>query len=210
MPTNRRYRRRQQRPEYTENHIRHLQCGHDFFKNAFGTPEGMPGTPEREQSEAAVLDRCREGWSELRDDVLEYHRKDPQGGPATRPWGWWRFEATLQRDHDIHEEEQLIRLGEVDDSERQEALDAWKEPDRWPHFRRCWGWWNLRSPEDRLYFTPETIQLIGLRDEGVLTSAEKQFVDSEPSRTQYEILCYQTRLEPEELQSLGLREFSGV
>jgi len=60
-------------------------------------PHGLAGF----ESEADA----REAWFAHRDELLaEWLEREPRrsgadtrGGPGTRPWGWWRFEANVPR-----------------------------------------------------------------------------------------------------------------
>ena len=77
-----------------------LLVGHAFFDDGFEGDE----------------DARREAWFEHRDELLAYWIQDPArwkrpsgmsaidhfehpepGGPGTRPWAWWRYEAPAMR-----------------------------------------------------------------------------------------------------------------
>ena len=208
MPSLKRKTKRK-RNSYGDDHITHLATGHDFFNTAFGRVANLPqDEPARKQRETAIHDAMEVAWAELRASVLDYHKKHPCNALATRPWGWWEFDSPAPRDPSLHEQEQLHRMDEVNDVERQAALNAWEEPSHFNYFRRPWEWWNLRSPAPRDYTTPETLQLVALERRGgeVLSAAEVGFTKAEPSRDVFTILNYQTRLEPAEYKALGLGE----
>ena len=61
-------------------HCLQLIHGHDFLGDAFG----------REDRGTLDLERVREAWADLGDELLAEHIR---GHPGTRPWAWWTFDA---------------------------------------------------------------------------------------------------------------------
>lgn len=59
----------------------HLLKGCDFFNDAYGR-------------EHIDLDRMRADWHEFRDELLQ---EWIEHNPGTRPFAWWRFDATERR-----------------------------------------------------------------------------------------------------------------
>jgi len=103
------------RPAFGEGHREQLLSGHDFFGDAYGKPPHPPildasghvwGTAPL--GPAWLEEEAREDWQEHRDELMTYWLQDPAewrktqcrefgypepGGPFTRPWGWWMFDA---------------------------------------------------------------------------------------------------------------------
>src|SRR5262245_14128434 len=93
MPTNRKVRLRKMREELTDKMRERLLSGHLWFMRASDDDEAV----------------MRELWFQNREKLLRYWCQNPQewkrqntdaplgypepGGPGSRPWGWWRFEA---------------------------------------------------------------------------------------------------------------------
>jgi hypothetical protein len=92
-------RRRNDRCEYTEEHVSALLSGFDFFY-AFtdDVPRFVPSRDREAEGgdeEAPVaLERKREAWERLGDELLEAWIEKH---PFSRPWAWWRFAATEMR-----------------------------------------------------------------------------------------------------------------
>jgi hypothetical protein len=59
---------------YKSPHVTQLECGTDYFRDAFGT--------DREA--------LRQGWVDLGPEVL---RRWIFERPGTRPWAWWEFDS---------------------------------------------------------------------------------------------------------------------
>lgn len=84
----RRYRRRRRKPDdsrFTDAHRLELLTGMDLFDEGFRADEKAR----------------RAAWFAHRDQLLAFWLQDPEtvnstpapGGPGTRPWAWWRYEA---------------------------------------------------------------------------------------------------------------------
>lgn len=101
MPTTRKRKSRIPTPEFSRQHWYHLLVGHSWF------PAEAYGEPDRFDAVAAEA-----AWRAHRADLLAYWAQDPAvwkrtsradfdtpepGGPGTRPWVWWRFEAPEPR-----------------------------------------------------------------------------------------------------------------
>ena len=96
MPTNRSRRKRGRLEGFHEGRWLHLLTGTDFFSE-YGSPPNI----------AQMLD----DYQKYRDELLDYWTQDnakwegevsnlwtPEpGGPGTRPWAWWQFEAPKSR-----------------------------------------------------------------------------------------------------------------
>ena len=76
-------------------HIEQLLNGHDFFGGGFG------------DGNYAIAD-MRQAWPVLRERVFQVLL---ERNTRIRPWAWWRFESSQQRDESISERDQIIRMG---------------------------------------------------------------------------------------------------
>ena len=112
MPTTRRRRLRERRRDFTVNHLFFLNLGYAFFVHY---PYGNPHHGEIcSRSDDAQFDEetCRADWLEQRDELMAHWMQDPAiwgktnqpsfavvepGGPGTRPWAWWYFDAPEPR-----------------------------------------------------------------------------------------------------------------
>jgi hypothetical protein len=77
MPRVRRQSRRN-RTEYTDEHVRVLLRGYDFWE-LFG-----------DRNDPQSLERIQHAWEQLANVVLPQHIADR---PGSRPWAWWRWDA---------------------------------------------------------------------------------------------------------------------
>ena len=114
MPTTRRRRTRPRQPEYTVAHECFLLTGHAWFDlYPYGNPtHDVDGW--KAGSRPFDEDACRADWEAHREALLAYDLQDPEewrkthhtsfgwggeapGGPGSRPWAWWQFEAPEPR-----------------------------------------------------------------------------------------------------------------
>ena len=73
------------RAGYTDAHIRQLLTGHDYLRKAFGR-DTIYGRRD--------LEGMRLAWEDLRDELLtEWISQHP----TTRPYAWWKFDASERR-----------------------------------------------------------------------------------------------------------------
>jgi hypothetical protein len=196
MATNR-TRRRQQR-KYHDGHVAHLRYGNEFI------PGDGFGTPETAAEVEAITAELKTAWPEMRTQVMFEHIEQL---PGTRPAAWWQWDAPEPRNQQLHEPEQLTRLGELQPGERSRLIaglnaemDCW-----WQHYRRPWAWWQVSSPQPRNYETPEAVQLLAIEQQhgNVLTDDERRFLAGEKTPETRRILNYRTRLQPAEYAAIG-------
>lgn len=127
-------------------------------------PEMEPNTPED-------WERVRAAWEAQRDNVLAMHRRDK---PGRRPWAWWRWNASSERDHGLPEVEQLHRMGELEEAEARDHFErnGYGLPDGWrTDYRRAWFWWHQRRDQ-----TPrrwDLAEAFDLFDQRLLTDEER-------------------------------------
>ena len=112
MPTNRRRRRRARQPGLTDDERKCLLTGWAWWERfPYGDPR-HDEHPHHYQSRPFEEARCRVDWVAHRDELLAYWTQDPAGwdlethlsfgdpepgGPASRPWAWWMFDAPAPR-----------------------------------------------------------------------------------------------------------------
>ena len=68
------------RSEWTDQHRGQLITGFDHLGDAFG----------REDHGTLDMDRVRDAWADLGDELLAEHVREH---PGTRPWAWWQIDA---------------------------------------------------------------------------------------------------------------------
>lgn len=81
-------RKGRERCNYTERHYQQLKDG--WF--GFGGFSGCCYPPSRVPPE--VMAAAREGWEQLRDEIMEAWIAER---PGTRPWAWWEWDAPERR-----------------------------------------------------------------------------------------------------------------
>jgi hypothetical protein len=117
MPTKRRRRAQDRREAFGWPHRQQLLVGCDFCGNAYGNHDGRPlGRVFDEET-------AREDWEERRDELVQFWTQDPgvwattnrrrfgnpaPGGPGTRPWAWWSWDAPA-------DDRQVLGLAPVDE-----------------------------------------------------------------------------------------------
>lgn len=108
----RRSRQRRQRVTYGDGHRLHLETGHDWWGDGFGSGDDF-------DREAAV-----DAWSELRAEILLAH---VEASPCSRPWAWWALEE--------HPPRQAARRPRGATREPARPF-PWDERGSW------WPWWQ--------------------------------------------------------------------
>lgn len=170
-------RKNRKAPKWTTDHLEQLKSGHDWFGSAWGWLDTEHsrngGRPKTAEELAATMEDIRDCWAQygaqITFEYIETH------GRASRPWGWWQFDAPRQPERGEPEWHCLWKLGEIDEDTAREygIRDAENALRNVYHsltlFRRPIGWWLFVSTEPRDESKPELVQL---RDMGALVPRE--------------------------------------
>lgn len=206
MPTVRRFRGQQRRPQIDTAAAYERAWG----KSRWFDPGGKTLTREQFHRERFEAGELRELYESSR---AEFAALAP---PGERHHLWWLYDAPAPRDEAMAEAEQLFHLGELSADEIELLRVEAVEHDRQLHatpwhiglpFRRPWTFWRFVAPEPR---DPSSFESAQLASMDVLTSLEKQIL-AEPDRATgmkgTPICRNRTRfyyIGPTERESLGL------
>lgn len=123
MPTNRKLRTRSWSPELDDYKWQSLLEGPESILLAgMGYHRYMDATTDAERE--AALEEMRQDWEHHREQLLQWWigaaddtvRRKPwvfpmRGGPGTRPWAWWEFDAPEAACDGERQADYLTRLG---------------------------------------------------------------------------------------------------
>jgi hypothetical protein len=122
--------KRRKQSGYTVHHLKFLEMGFDFgWGQGFSPEAGRDRSGERQKSP-----EVREAWEIFREQILiDWVRREPRpgghGGPFTRPWAWWYFDAPERRHrlngvHPFDNPERQDHIREFDEKHPGSARDA--------------------------------------------------------------------------------------
>jgi hypothetical protein len=173
------------RAGYAPQHETQLLVGHDWFGDAYGE--------DRRGRRAFEADAARADWEAVREELLAYWISDPggwrplddvslfrqcrPGGPGSRPWAWWTWDAPAPRRVVACWSSAGGPLVEIDPADVP-GLDLadwprlWREEPRWRHF-----YLGMRNPHPGvLDFETEREYLARL---GLMTASERAALPAE-------------------------------